>query len=165
MLLLQLNVSFAQAEVHKQTDFSFTFALLEMAERKKKPQQQRNCYNLHHRAGNSSDHWQGESIKASHSHCLAPSLPAQEPRGITLGCSPCPVKPRLVLETYITDANIRRLQGEGSAAGKGEQTNSRSDTRHRPELTARAHSQTLATSKPMGRDPLGGITHKGTPAL
>lgn len=39
-----------------------------------------------------------------------------------LGCSPCPEKPRLVLETYITDANLRRLQGEGSAAGKGEQT-------------------------------------------
>lgn len=40
---------------------------------------------------------------------------------------------------------------------------SKQQVRHK--ALARAHSQTLATSKPMGRDPLGGITHKGTPAL
>lgn len=86
---------------------------------------------------------------SQHPTAAACSLPPQEPQGIMLGCSPCPAKPRAVLETYITDANIRRLQGEGSAAGKGEQTAGQT------QGTARAHGQTPATAKhpARGREP------------
>lgn len=91
MLLLQLNVSFAQAEVHKQTDFSFTFALLEMAEGGKKNPSNRGIATTYTTErvtaltigrGNPSQHptataWLPPSLPKSHGASRLAALPAQ----------------------------------------------------------------------------------------
>lgn len=60
------------------------------------------------------------------------------PSAAALGRSARPAKPGLVRETHVADADVGRLQGEGSAAGKAKQR-ARQAPRARPERAGPCH--------------------------